>query len=263
MCDDLWDGKFYTVGVDSFRYDPKAITAYDPQKPEAPWVVREGRYLRVGFNANYAKRFIGRFDTDKEAAAFEQKIMRESRFGQFLNPRYPMHVVGVGALLVSESFTCKPNLSNAAMAEATWIKEVDGRLIVGGETECKGGKKKKTVSVVDCAGVKTLLTDTISVPCSARVTSCLGPLPEAAILFEHMYSDDGSTNVAVRAYDIGKRKQVFKRDEANEGGPDAILLNMKDVDGDGAPEVVYQVAGTDEVVEQWKWRNHRFQKVPR
>ena len=262
LCDENWAGDFYTVFLDwNIKYDPAAIKEYNPQKPEEPWTVRDGRYLRTRFDPRTMMRLIGRFNDRAEAKAFESRIVREEKFARYTNPRFPVQVNRVGALLVNDTFTCKVRLENEAMASATWIVEVDGRLVVGGETACKNGKKTKTVQVVDCAGEKTLVADKVITSCGARITSCLNPIPDGAIVFEHIYVDDGATTVAVRAFDLNKKKRVFIRDGINEGGEDTALLGVLDVDGDGVPEVAYRIAGSDKVVQQWKWRNRGFAKV--
>ena len=262
LCDENWAGDFYTVAVDwRLKYEPAAMKEYDPQKPEEPWTTREGRYLRMGHDPRYFGRYIGQFYDRVQAKTLEGRVVREEKFAQHTNPRFPVQVARTGALLVNDAFTCVVRLENEAMASATWIVEVDGRLVVGGETTCKNGKKTKTVQVVDCAGEKTLVADKVTTSCGARITSCLNPIPDGAIVFEHTYVDDGPTNVAVRAFDLNKKKRVFIRDGINEGGEDTALLGVSDVDGDGIPEVAYRIAGSDKVVQQWKWRNRGFIKV--
>jgi hypothetical protein len=40
-------------------------------------------------------------------------------------------------------------------------------------------------------------------------------------------------------------------------------MSVEDTDGDGVPEIVHRVAGTDKLVSKLKWRNGRFVKAGR
>ena len=168
-----------------------------------------------------------------------------------------------GAYLPSEKYTCTLNKENDTLAKADWIVELDGHLFAGAESACKDEKKKKkTISVVDCDGKRLVVKDTIEVPCDASVHSCLNPLPDQAITFEHVYSMPGEgTEVLVRAYDIKSKRRVFAVESSNDGGPETELMSVEDVDGDGVPEIVQRIAGTGKVVSKMKWRNRHFVQV--
>jgi hypothetical protein len=265
LCDQDWEGGFSTIVVDQQKYDGKAkVKAYDPQNPEGAWDILSDSYLRykTDYGVVWLRRAIGRFYDNKSADAFLRKVYKDSKFSRYLNPHFPPNIEGPGALLVSEKYTCKLDRTNKAIDSADWIVEVDGHLFAGGVTACKQGKKKKTVTVVDCAGSKSLLTDTVEVSCEANVNTCLHPLPDQAFALDHVYSlPDEGTNVLVRAYDIKKKQRVFSVDENNEGGPETELLSIEDVDGDGVPEILHRVAETGKIVSKLKWRNRHFVKL--
>jgi hypothetical protein len=275
LCDDDWEGGFWTVEVNQLKNDGKVPSAkpYDPQKPREPWFAPEGQYIRMGYYgdperrnkglpANQIIKMLGRFYDRKEADAFLKKMYSDSALGAHMNPRYPPFVSSPGALLVSDKYTCTLNKENDTLRKATWIVEVDGRLFAGAETACKQGKKRKTVTVVDCAGEKTVVADVLDAPCGVSIRSCLYPLPDEAFALDHVYSEAGEgTSVVVRAYDLKKKQRVFSAEETNDGGPETVLMSVDDVDGDGVPEIVHRVAGTDKVVEKLKWRNRRYAEV--
>lgn len=268
LCDDEWEGGFWTIAVDERKYDgrPESLKNYDPQHPNEPWQALSERYLRRKDCCGnvYIHKSIGRFYDKKEAEAFLKKVYAKSEFARHLNPRYPAFVSAPGALLVSDKYTCTLNEENDTLTKASWIVELEGRLFAGAETGCKQGKKRKTVSVVDCEGKRTVVTDTLEAPCGVSVRSCLYPLPDAAFALDHVYSKAGEgTSVVVRAYDLKKKQRVFSAEETNDGGPETVLMSVDDVDGDGVPEIVHRVAGTDELVSTLKWRNRRFVKVGR
>jgi hypothetical protein len=268
LCDSDWAGGFWTVAVDEKKYDgnAKALKDYDPNHPDEPWQVLSEKYLRhkdCCGNVNLHK-FIGRFNEKTKAEAFLRRVYSDSGFARHLNPRYPQHLSSPGALLVSDKYTCTLNKENDTLSKANWIVEVDGHLFAGTESSCKQGSKKKTITVVDCAGSKIVVKDTLEVPCEARVRSCLYPLPDEAFAVDHDYSlaAEGTT-VAVRAYDMKKKQQVFSVDGTNDGDADTVIITVEDIDKDGVPEIVHRVAGTGEIVEKMKWRNRRFVKVGR
>jgi hypothetical protein len=277
LCDETWDGGFWTIEVDQTKNDGKTSTSkpYDPGKPSEPWLAPEGQYTRMGYYQdpdrrnkglppNQIVKMIGRFYDKKKAEEFLKRMYSNSDFARHLNPRYPPFVSAPGALLVSDKYTCTLNKENDTLSKANWIVEVDGHLFAGAESRCKDGKKKKTVAVVDCAGSKTMVTDTIEVSCGANVHSCLYPLPADAFAVDHDYTLGGEgTTVAIRAYDLKKKQQVFSAEETNDGDADTAVILVDDVDGDGIPEIVHRVAGTGEIVSKLKWRNRRFVKVGR
>lgn len=216
-----------------------------------------------GLPANHVVKMIGRFYDRKDADAFLKKMYGNSAFAQHIDPHYPPFVSAPGALLVSDKYTCTIDKENDTLTMATWIVEVEGRLFAGGETACKQGKRK-TITVVDCTGSKTVVTDTIEAPCEVSIRSCLYPLPDQGFALDHVYSEAGEgTSVIVRAYDLTKKQRVFSAEETNDGGPETELISVEDVDGDGVPEIVHRVAGTDEILSKLKWRNRRFVKVGR
>jgi hypothetical protein len=268
LCDEDWEGQFLTVVIDKKKYDGSAssLKAFNAATPNEPWQVTSERYLRYkdGYGNVFLHKLLGRFYDRKQAEAFLRKVNIDSGFSRHLNPRYPPSISGPGALLVSDKYTCTLNEENEVLAKANWIVEVDGHLFAGGESQCKQGKKRKTVSVVDCDGKKTLTTDTVETPCEASVHSCLYPLPGDAFAVDHDYSQASEgTTVAIRAYDLKKKRQVYSAEETNDGDADTTIVVVDDVDGDGVPEIVHRVAGTGQIVSQLKWRNHQFVKAGR
>lgn len=267
LCDDEWYGGFWTIAVDEKKYDGNAknLKDYDPQHPDEAWQVLSERYFGLKDCCGNIRlhRFLGRFYDRKEADAFLRRVYKDSGLARHLNPRYPPTIIKPDALLVSDKFACTLNKENDVLRHADWIVELEGNLFAGAESRCTPGKntKKKSITVVDCSGSKKVLVDTLDVPCGTSVRSCLYPLPDQAFALDHVYSEAGEgTSVVVRAYDIKKKLRVFSVDETNDGGPDAELISVEDVDGDGVPEIVHRVAGTDEIVSKMKWRNRRFIK---
>jgi hypothetical protein len=266
LCDDDWEGGFETITVDRSKYDgqAKSLKDYDRQRPNEPWHALSTQYFGLldCCGNTYVRRLFGRFHEKKAAETFLKKLYSSSDLARHLTPRFPPTIIAPGARLASDKYTCTLNKENDTLTKASWIVELDGKLYAGGETACKQGRKKKTVTVVDCGGSKTVVTDTLNAPCDTSIRSCLYRLPDEAFAVDHVYTQAGQgTSVAVRAYDLKKKQRVFSADETNDGGPETVLMSVDDIDGDGVPEVVHRVAGTDELVSKLRWRNRRFVKV--
>jgi hypothetical protein len=271
LCDDDWEGGFKTITVDRVKYDgqPKQLKTYDPGHPNEPWQALSTRYLGLLDCCGdiFLRRMFGRFYDKKEAEAFLKRLYGNSDFARHLNPRFPPSIVSIGALLVSDKYTCTLNDENDTLRKATWIVEVDGRLFAGAETACKQGKKRKTVAIVDCEGKKTLATDTWAAPCDAsRIDTCLYPMAPgvAAIRQDYSASEEGR-QTSFRVYDLSRGKEIAKF----AGGGDwsvgtSEFTSFEDKDGDGVPEVIDTRCESEDKCKEVrvrKWRKDRFVDV--
>jgi hypothetical protein len=280
LCDDNWEGGFWTIEVDRLKNDGRTSVRkpYDPQKPLAPWFAPEGSYLRMGYfqdpdsrnkglPASFIIKMVGRFYDRKEAEALRKKMPRDVDLSVHLNPRYPPYVSAPGAYLASEKYTCTLNKENDTLTKASWIVELDGHLFAGAESACKDDKKRKTVSIVDCEGKKTLATDSWTSPCeSSQVQSCLFPLAPGWIAIRQDYSTpEEGRQTSFRVYDLARGKQTAKFTGGGDweaGG--GSFCSFEDTDGDGIPEITNSRCEDDKdckVVRTRKWNKDRFVDV--
>jgi len=268
LCDESWDFGFYTVAIDRVDWDGKAqVKDYDPQHPDVPWSALSEHYLGLRDSGwVFFRRFIGRFRDKKEAEELRTDLYRNSKYAGALNPRFPPSAYTLGALLVSNPYTCKLDKGNPVLRYADWVAEIDGLLYAAKEEACKGGKKKKTIKVVDCKGDKTLLTDTWTAPCEAtRINACLYRMSPGIVGIQQEHSAAGEgREMSFRAYDTGKRRKVFGMTESYDrtGGPDDFT-DVKDVDGDGVPELSDRHCDGDDCqpTRLRKWNGQRFVEV--
>jgi len=269
LCDETWDYGFYTVVIDRLKYDGKVkIKDFDPQHADEPWSALSDQYLGMKDGGGFVDflRFIGRFQDEKKAESYLLKGMRGQLFAAHLNPRLPPMVISLGALLVSSQFICKLDKGNPTFRHADWIAEVDGVFYAAKESECKGGQKKKTISVVDCSGGKTLASDTWSAPCDAgRINACLFPMSPGIMGIQQEYSASGEgRQLSFRAYDTAKGRKVFTMKEGYDrtGGPEDFT-DVTDVDGDGVPELSDRHCDGDDCqrTRLRKWNGKRFVDV--
>jgi len=268
LCDGDWEGGFWTVAVDEKKFDGnvKVLKDYDPQHPNEPWQVLSDRYfgLKDCCGNVVLHRFLGRFYDRKQAEAFLKKAYSDSGLARHFNPRYPPTIIKPDALLASEKYACKLNKENDLLRHANWIVEVDGHLFAGAESSCKQGKKKKTVSILDCEGKKTLATDSWSAPCDgSRVDSCVFPMSPgvAGIRQDYSASEEGR-QTSFRVYDLSRGRQLATftggGDWEAQGG---TFCNFEDRDGDGVPEIVNTECESSEKcaeVRIRKWKKDRF-----
>ncbi|HZH14967.1 MAG TPA: hypothetical protein VE057_11490 [Archangium sp.] len=79
---------------------------------------------------------------------------------------------------------------------------------MGAQTECKVGRRNQKVTAVGCDGRKTLVTNTLSVPCAAGgVSTCVQPVAPGMVAFEHTFSLPGmGTNLSLRVWDVKKKR---------------------------------------------------------
>jgi hypothetical protein len=293
LCDQDWRYGFWTVAIDSVDYDGKSqVKDYAPDKPEDPWSTLSDRYLGLHDRAgrHFLYRFIGQFYDKKEAEAFLTKVHQEAKFARHLNPRFPPMVLSLGALLVSDHYTCKLDHNNSELTNADWVAEVDGNLYAA-QTKpcCKGGKlrsrtvmgadgdfkvgvepcgkdkRTKTIAVSDCTGTKTLFTDALSSPCedASPTNACIYPMSPGFVAIEQEYSAGGDeVTSSIRVWDVASKKAVVKIKAGGaltaDGGS---FRELKDQDGDGIPEVVDRdcVEGKGCTIKRLqKWNGTRF-----
>lgn len=280
LCDDGWDGGFWTIGLDRVKYDgnPSGLKPYDPRQPDVPWVVPEGRYLSLGYFSDPARRnqglpaqqvvkVLGQFYEKKEAEAFLKKLYAESRYARHINPRFPPATISPGALLVSEKYTCTLDKENGTLTKADWIVEVEGRLFAGGRSVCKQGKMKKMVSIVACDGKKVLATDAWAAPCDgSRVQTCVFRMSPGVVGIRQDYSASGEgQQSSFRAYEVERGKALVKLTGGGDwevGG--GSFRNFEDKDGDGVPEVIDEECDSAQnckEVRVRKWKTNRFEDV--
>ena len=256
LCDTDWPTAAYAIRVGKDKNEGKPLRAYDPNRPTAVYDIDAGRYL-FGPKGEI-DHVVGRF-TDKEDAKPVLKEIAERRAELWVSYRPPF-IDYPGAYIVNESPTCKITRDNAVVDKSSWILELDGVLVVGTQRDCAGNKRVKKVTVVGCDGLKTLVTDTVTAPCAevAQIDSCIYRVAPGVLLFEHSYSYPGGSENDLRAYDIRNRKKVFGLEHGQEGGPETELVGVEDQDKDGTPEIVFRVAGTDEVTRILKWKNGKY-----
>jgi len=255
--------------VDSAKYagQPASLKDYDPQHPEEPWQALSTRYLGLMDCCGNVdlRRLFGRFFERKEAEAFLKKLYAESRFARHLNPRFPPAIISPGALLVSEKYTCTLDKENDTLRKANWIVEIEGRLFAGAEGACQQGKRKKTVSMVACDGKKILATDTWAAPCDgSRVDTCLIPMSPGAVGIQQDYSASGEgRQLSFRIYDVKSGRKLFGMWEGYDPAPVYEVTDVKDVDGDGVPELSERRCEDDDCRQTRlrKWDGKRFMDV--
>jgi hypothetical protein len=259
LCDSDWDSRSFVVQIGERDDDGKPLQPYDPSQPMAPYEFPGGRYLFREKGMVY--RAVGKFRDRKEGDEALRQV--ETKMTHLYTNAYPPFLSSPGAYLVTESPTCKLDRGNPVIDPSSWILEKNGVLLVGTDTGCTGGKLTKKVTVVSCDGMKNLVTDSVAAPCEAnRVNTCIYPVAPDVFAFEHYYSQPGSgTEVRLRVYDVRKEKRLQSIDRSNGAGPDTELMNVKDVDNDGVPEIVFSIAGSGKQTSMLKWSKGRFVEI--
>jgi len=255
LCDTDWPTAAYAIRVGKDKNWGKPLRAYDPRRPMAVYDVDAGRHL-FGPKGEI-DHVVGRFTDEKDAKPVLKEVAQKR--GLWASYRPPF-IDYPGAYIVTESPTCKITRDNPVVDKSSWILELDGVLVVGTQRDCAGTKRVKKVTVVGCDGLKNLVTDTVTASCDevAQIDTCIHRVEPGVILFEHSYSYPGGTQVDLRAYDIRKRKKVFSLENGQEGGPETELVGVEDQDKDATPEIVFRIAGTDEVIRVLKWKNGKY-----
>ena len=240
LCDDKWIGGFETVEIGGRKYDGSKLRDYDPQHPEVPWSVRGERYMLCQHEKDMMYTLLGRFWDRKETDKFLGKVETDPHFISMTSPSYPPVATGLGAYLASDQYTCTLDRSNPIIDPSNWIVELDGYLFAGDATECKQGKYRKVVTVIDCTGKKNLVTDTWAAPCDAGpVSTCIVEMSPGMFGIQQDYSHSSEgRQLSFRVYDVAKRRKVFAMTEGYDmtGGQDAFV-KVRDVDNDGVPEL--------------------------
>jgi len=259
LCDSEWGAKSLTIEIGERKNDGQPLQAYDPAKPFEPYDLLGDRYLFAEKGVVY--RTVGRFTDRQEGEEALKTVYTEMT--HLYTGAYKPYLTSLGPYLVNEASTCKVNRDNPVIDPSSWIMEKDKVLLVGMATACERGQTTKKITVVSCNGKKNLLTDSVSAPCEAgRVTTCIHPVAPNVFILEHSYSSPGSgTSVNLRVYDTGKKKKLKSMDWVNEGGPEAEVLNVEDVDKDGIPEIVRSIAESGKPTSLFKWKSGKFIEV--
>lgn len=255
LCDTNWfDGQSVIIQIGERKDDGKPLQSFKPNEPMYPYELPGGRFLYGEKGMVFTA--VGRFESHEAGEAALKKVETE-------RPSARAFLTRMGAYLVPESRTCKVTQlargKTPAIGAASWLVETEGVLLAGVRTQCKNGQLAKKVSFLSCDGMKTLLTDSVSAPCEAgRVNTCMHTLAPGVVLLAHEYSAPGGTQMLLRGYDVKKKQRLYSGDFGNEGGPDAEITRLEDVDGDGVPEIVTTVAGTGKRTSVLKWNKGRF-----
>jgi hypothetical protein len=259
LCDQDWDGRTLVIQIGERKDDGSPLESYDPQQPMKPYEFLGKRHLFRQKGKVY--RAVGRFQDRTEGEAARDQVYTERP--DLYTGAYLPRLTTPGAYLVTDSPTCKIDRRNPVIDPASWILEQDGVLLVGAQTECKQGQFTKTITVVSCDGMKNLMTDSVSVSCEmGRVNSCIYPVVPGVVAFEHSYSAPAQgTQIRLRVYDVAKKKRLHSVDTGHDGGPEAELMSVEDIDKDGVPEIVRSIAGTGERTSVLKWNKGKFAKV--
>jgi hypothetical protein len=255
LCDTSWfDGQSLIIQIGERKDDGRPLQPFMPNQPMYPYDLPGNRFLLGDKGAVYTA--VGRFERQEEGEAALRKVETE-------RPSARAFLTRMGAYLATEARTCKisrtARANTPALRAASWLVESEGVLLAGSRTQCESGQLAKKVSVLSCEGLKTLLTDSVSAPCEAgRVNTCVHTLAPGVVLLAHEYSAPGGTQLLLRGYDVTKKKRLYSGDFGNEGGPDAEITRLEDVDGDGVPEIVTTVSGTGKRTSVLKWSKGKF-----
>lgn len=259
LCDSEWGEQSLAIEVGERKNDGQPLKSYDPANPFEPYDLPGDRYLFARKGITY--RSVGRFTDKQEGEEALKKVYEEMTY--LYTGAYPPYLASLGPYLVSETFSCKVDGKNPVINPSSWLMEKDKVILAGATTACVRGRLTKKLTVVSCDGKKNLITDSVSAPCEAgRVTTCIHPVTPGVFIFEHFYSSPGGgTSVNLRAYDTGKKKKLKSMDWVNEGGPEAEVLGVEDVDKDGVPEIVRSIAESGKPTSMFKWKSGKFIEV--
>ncbi|ATB42330.1 hypothetical protein CYFUS_007808 [Cystobacter fuscus] len=260
LCDSEWGAKSLTIEIGERKNDGQPLQSYNPAKPFEPYDLLGDRYLFAEKGVVY--RTVGTFTDRKEGEEALKTVYMEMT--HLYTGAYKPYLTSLGPYLVNDASTCKVNRDNPVIDPASWIMEKNKVLLVGqATTACERGQTTKKLTVVSCDGKKNLLTDSVSAPCEAgRITTCIHPLAPGVFIFEHYYSAPGAgTSVNLRVYDTAKKKKLKALSWVNEGGPEAEVLGVEDVDKDGVPEIVRSIAGSGRPTSLLKWNNGKLTEV--
>lgn len=262
-CDTDWVNGRARIIVLSYRKDDgKPLTPFRPSDPMYPYELRAGRFL-FG-DPDTIITAVGRFEDDEEAEVALKQVELE-------RPSTRSFITVMGPYLFPESPTCRVTLrargKNPTIDAASWIAEKEGVLLAGSQTQCKNGRLTKKVTVMSCDGMKNLLTDTSEHVCDEEprhVDTCVYAMEPGVVLLKHAYTLNGVTTIRARAFDVRKKKQVYKQDITNGGGlpggdpENQPETDFEDVDQDGIPELVVSVPDTGQRTSVRKWKQGRF-----
>ncbi|MCP3138360.1 hypothetical protein [Pyxidicoccus xibeiensis] len=143
-----------------------------------------------------------------------------------------------------------------------WLLDKNDVLIMAQTRACERERATKKLILSMCPGNGPEITDKIS--CEKSDTTCVHALGPGLIAVEHSYSEEGSTNVSLRVYDVVKQKRLTTEEWSNGCAIGFCEMgSVKDVDGDSIPEIVFgNSRDRPERPERiLKWKNGRFRDV--
>ena len=264
LCDANWDGGFITIQIGEKTSDGRVPRPYNPNAPEEPWEMPGGKHLFTREYGDAVFTLLGKFPDRESADKFLARVETESKLRSMTDRWQPPFRTNLGAYLVSDQYACTIDRENPIIDPANWIVELSGYLVVGDESECKGGRKKKKVTIVDCGGRKNLVTDTWSAPCDASpIESCLFEMAPGVIGIQQDYSASGEgRQLSFRVYDAKSKKRLFAMTEGyDRSAGDDEFTDVVDTDGDGIPELAGRSCIEQDCGRTWvrKWTGRKFE----
>jgi hypothetical protein len=263
-CDTDWvDGRALIIALGHRKDDGKPLTPFRPDDPMYPYELPGSRFLFTSTEERSVIKAVGRFDDRKEAEAALKQVEVE-------RPSTRAFITVLGPYLVPASPTCRVTRlargTNPTIDASSWIVEKEGVLVAGSQTPCTNGKLTKKVTVMSCDGMKNLMTDTSVHVCdhTRHVDTCVYAMEPGVVLLKHAYTLNGVTTVRARAFDVRKKKQVYKQEFTHGSGlpgddtPNQPETDIQDVDGDGVPELVVDVPDTGQRTSVRKWSKGKF-----
>ncbi|WNG50350.1 hypothetical protein F0U60_44125 [Archangium minus] len=146
--------------------------------------------------------------------------------------------------------------------DADWFLDKNNVLVQGRTSECERPRAFKQVTLSMCPGQGPEVVD--KVRCEHSNTTCLYGLGPGLIAVEHSYTEEGSTSISVRVYDVAKKQRLTTEEWSNGCAIGFCEMgSLQDVDGDAIPEIVFgNTRDRPERPERiLKWKNGKFRDV--
>jgi hypothetical protein len=144
-------------------------------------------------------------------------------------------------VLYSDRYTCKHNPQQPAIAGSFWKVEMDGYLFTAQMQGCKAGRFHKVVTILDCAGDKVLARDRSDAPCEGDTYSNVYAMsPDVFGIEQETSNTSEGRQLTFRIYDVVSGRKLFDTWYGYEGGQEGPVDYVKDLDGDGRPELEQQ-----------------------